>query len=339
MHFIYGFCNGNARRSVIEYRLRYPNRRIPHRSVFTRVHRHLLENGNFNNLIIIGRPRARVEDEEAVLGQVQNNPNVSIREVSRNLEIPKTRVGRILREQLLHPFHYQKVQSLEERDFASRVALCNWMLENQVALNNVLWTDECQFTNNGIFNFHNWHYWSDENPHVIRRQDFQHRFSVNLWAGIVNNQLIGPFVIPDRLNANTYLLFLQNNLNDLLEDVNLNVRQNMILQMDGAPAHYGRNVRNWLNVNYPGRWIGRGGPFSWPPRSPDLSCLDFYLWGYMKQLVYKNQINTRDELMERIEIAKITITQNLQQFNVIGSIIRRSEACILNNGGHFEQFL
>jgi hypothetical protein len=32
-------------------------------------------------------------------------------------------------------------------------------------------------------------------------------------------------------------------------------------------------------------WIGRGGPNFWPPRSPDLIQMDFFLWGYVKNIV------------------------------------------------------
>jgi hypothetical protein len=38
----------------------------------------------------------------------------------------------------------------------------------------------------------------------------------------------------------------------------------------------------------------------WPPRSPDLIPLDFCLWGWMKGEVYKEKVNTRDELVARI---------------------------------------
>ena len=37
MHFVYGFCDGNASAALEEYRSRYPERRIPTRGVFTRV--------------------------------------------------------------------------------------------------------------------------------------------------------------------------------------------------------------------------------------------------------------------------------------------------------------
>jgi len=36
---------------------------------------------------------------------------------------------------------------------------------------------------------------------------------------------------------------------------------------------YARIVRMFLNQRFPNRWIGRGGPVLWPPRSPDLIFL------------------------------------------------------------------
>ncbi|KAK3881581.1 hypothetical protein Pcinc_013963 [Petrolisthes cinctipes] len=65
---------------------------------------------------------------------------------------------------------------------------------------------------------------------------------------------------------------------------------------DGAPVHFARDTRDFINVMYPDKWIGRGGPIAWPPKSPDLTPLDFYLWGHLKSRVYATQINTRQEL-------------------------------------------
>ncbi|EFN79901.1 hypothetical protein EAI_14953, partial [Harpegnathos saltator] len=44
----------------------------------------------------------------------------------------------------------------------------------------------------------------------------------------------------------------------------------MCFMHDGAPAHFSRIAREYLNNNYINRWIGRGGPIAWPARSPDL---------------------------------------------------------------------
>ena len=52
-------------------------------------------------------------------------------------------------------------------------------------------------------------------------------------------------------------------------------RYHKLLFQDGAHAHYVTRVRDILNSELPGRWIGRGGSIQWPPRSPNLSVNDF----------------------------------------------------------------
>nr|CAI5831966.1 unnamed protein product [Callosobruchus analis] len=75
------------------------------------------------------------------------------------------------------------------------------------------------------------------------------------------------------------------------------------LEFDGATQHYHRDVRAYLDQNLSGQWIGRRGPIEFPPRSPDLTPLDFFLWGTVKDEVYKHKTpravrkkNTREAL-------------------------------------------
>ncbi|GBM78995.1 hypothetical protein AVEN_42420-1 [Araneus ventricosus] len=53
----------------------------------------------------------------------------------------------------------------------------------------------------------------------------------------------------------------------------------VIFQQDDAPPHYGNIVREFQDTTFPQGWIGRGADMAWPPRSPDITPLDFYLWG------------------------------------------------------------
>ncbi|PNF43075.1 hypothetical protein B7P43_G02709 [Cryptotermes secundus] len=64
------------------------------------------------------------------------------------------------------------------------------------------------------------------------------------------------------------------------------------LQQDGGPPHYHRDVRAYLDDTLPGPWIGRRGAIEYPPRSPDLTPLDFYLWGTLKDEVYRQKTAT-----------------------------------------------
>ena len=50
----------------------------------------------------------------------------------------------------------------------------------------------------------------------------------------------------------------------------------VIFMQDGDPPHFSCFVTDILNERFPDAWIGRGGPIPWPPRSPDLSPLDFF---------------------------------------------------------------
>jgi hypothetical protein len=141
----------------------------------------------------------------------------------------------------------------------------------------VLATDEAGFTKEGIFNTRNTHVWADENPYAIREHNFQRKLSLNMWAGIINGHLLGPHIMPRRLNGVEYLNFLDNVLYELSEDLPLAVRERIWYLHDGAPCHYPLIVREWLNNNFPERWIGRNGPVAWPPRSPDLNSCDIFV--------------------------------------------------------------
>ena len=88
---------------------------------------------------------------------------------------------------------------------------------------------------------------------------------------------------------------------------------------DGAPAHRRILVRNRLQELFPNRVIALGHPVEWPPRSPDLTPLDFWLWGDVKAKVYsQGPPGTLLELRRRIEgafraIRRTRVTQRAVQ--------------------------
>jgi hypothetical protein len=114
-------------------------------------------------------------------------------------------------------------------------------------------------------------------------------------------------------------------LPNLLEDIPLVFRINVWFQHDSAPPHFSR-------------WIGCGGPRNWPARSPDLNPLDFFLWGYVKNVVYRHPIDTEEKLRGRIQEAFATITPEMVT-NSKRSLLRRARLCLQMNGDHFEHSL
>ncbi|GBP19527.1 hypothetical protein EVAR_102075_1 [Eumeta japonica] len=81
-------------------------------------------------------------------------------------------------------------------------------------------------------------------------------------------------ILPDNLNGENYLDFLQNHLPDLLYEAKepiLNTNRSIIFQKDGCPAHWTLMVREHFNNCFPDSWISRDAPILWPARSSDLT--------------------------------------------------------------------
>ncbi|GFV57797.1 uncharacterized protein TNCV_3071761 [Trichonephila clavipes] len=218
MHLAYGAANCSGPAAQRLYAERYPMRRILSHNFFARLHQRLAETGSFERADMV---RVRTARTPAVEQNVLH-------------------VWRILREQDMHPFHV--VQTQQPEDYAPRVAFAQWYLcaTNPLFPDEVLFSDEASFTREGIFNTHNDHIWAVENPHAIRRRAAQIRFSVNVWAGIMGNHLIGSYLFPCRLTGLNYLLFLQQALPQLLRDeqISASTQQTMWFQHDGAPCPF-----------------------------------------------------------------------------------------------------
>lgn len=232
-----------------------------------------------------GRPRIHWQTEERVIALARAFPVMGLRRIAARVGISHPTVLRIIREEGLRPYRVQIVQELRPRDRYARKAFCRWMLQklrnNPNFLENVLFTDEASFSSTSILNRQNVRIWAYQNPHAMLQRVQQGRFAINVWAGIINNSYIGPVYLPLRLTSAHYLTFLRHDLVHRLRQIIPRERRNRVYFMhDGAPPHFGRQVRAFLHEFFGTRWIGRR-PAShlWPPRSPDLNPLDFFLLG------------------------------------------------------------
>jgi len=343
----YGAANGNSTKAARIYRERFPRRRIPDSKTFVRQYQRLrdfgIQSGRPGN---VGRTRGlrMLDIEQEVLDIVHQNPQISQPRLAELTGVSLWSINRIIRNVGLHPYHYTRVQDLRQQDFQPRREFCEWFNRHHNANPNfskqILFSDEATFGRMGIFNQRNSHVYSYENPHATRRHHFQSLFAINLWAGVIGDQLIGPFELPPRLNGQSYLEFLNGELENLLDDIPLARFQDMWFQHDGAPAHFSLEVRRHLNLTFPNRWIGRGGPVAWPPRSPDLNPLDFYVWGAMKNHVYATEVDDIQTLRERIGEAANEIRLQLRRIGGLQhQLLNRTRMCRLQNGRHFEHLL
>lgn len=337
---IVGECHDNYRAAERLYAERYPNARHPDRKAIKR----LLTRAEQGSMV---RKRRKTGTREhialGVRAIIDENPHSSTRDIQRMHGVPKSTVGRFLKTSKFHPYHVRLTQTLEDRDYVRRLNFCRWA-NNQIRrdpffFDRVLFSDEAKFDNMGGVNLHNAHYYAEQNPHWQRDHRTQRRWSINVWAAIIGDHVVGPIFYNQNLNGQLYLDILQNQLPPLLEDMPLILRRDMWFHQDGAPAHRVRLVKNFLNNRYRNRWIGIGSPVSeWPPRSPDLTPIDFFLWGVIKGKVFEQAPTTMENMRERIVDAFQSISVETLR-NVQVSFRRRVQMCIRENGHLFEHLL
>jgi Holliday junction resolvasome RuvABC ATP-dependent DNA helicase subunit len=74
-----------------------------------------------------------------------------------------------------------------------------------------------------------------------------------------------------------------------------------------------------------------------PARSLDLNLCDFYLWGNLKQKVYKTNPHTIEELKENIRNEVSAISPG--GLRVITNLVRRCQECARADGDNFQHLL
>ncbi|GFW46010.1 putative transposable element [Trichonephila clavipes] len=88
--------------------------------------------------------------------------------------------------------------------------------------------------------------------------------------------------------------------NFFIPELNNHDVQELWFQQDGATCHTARATIDLLKDTFGDRLISRVGPVNWPPRSCDLTPLDYFPWGYVKSLVYADKPQTLDHLEDNI---------------------------------------
>ncbi|CAI6366855.1 unnamed protein product [Macrosiphum euphorbiae] len=93
-----------------------------------------------------------------------------------------------------------------------------------------------------------------------------------------------------------------------------------------------------LHTKFEGRLISRCGDQNWPPRSCDLTPMDFFLWGYVKAHVYENKPRTIEELKEEIRRVIGELDPEMCQ-QVISNFVIRTKACQRSRGVHMPDMI
>ncbi|GFW72054.1 transposable element Tc3 transposase [Trichonephila clavipes] len=161
----------------------------------------------------------------------------------------------------------------------------------------ILFSDEAHFSLNGYVNKQNCRIWSEANPQVYIETPLHPEKLTGALYGLVESIFKNDEGHNVTVNGDRYRAMITN---FFIPELNNHDVQELWFQQDGATCNTARATIDLLKVTLGDRLISRFGPVNWPPRSCDLTPLDYFLWGYVKSLVYADKPRTLDHLEDNI---------------------------------------
>ncbi|GFS84932.1 uncharacterized protein TNCV_1305461 [Trichonephila clavipes] len=197
-------------------------------------------------------------------------------------------------------------QAIHQNDYQARRRFVEWA-QNEIAVvpdshKRILVSDEAHFWLNGYVNKQNCRIWSEANLQVYVETSL-HPEKLTVWCALWAGGIIGPYFFKNdeghnvTVNGDRYRAMITN---FFIPELNNHDVQELWFQQDGATCHTARATIDLLKDTFGDRLISRFGPVNWPPRSCDLTPLDYFLWGYVKSLVYADKPQTLDHLEDNI---------------------------------------
>lgn len=243
------------------------------------------------------RQRASVLKDENVavniISSIYQQPGKSIRKCAVENQLSVGTTHKFVRDVLgLHAYHLTVVQSLSEYDKVLRFDACHRLLDVLTDDKVIIYSDEATFRLDGMVNRWNFCVWDYEKPEDFFVQQNQGAPSVTVWAALSKSHLFGPYFFPSTVTGDMYRAVLTEFFFPNLHE-QCGTTEHIWFQQDGAPAHTATETKHLLADQFQDRIVSRGFLHEWPPRSPDLTPCDFYLWGVVKDVVYRNGHFTR----------------------------------------------
>ncbi|GFX89650.1 transposable element Tc3 transposase [Trichonephila clavipes] len=196
--------------------------------------------------------------------------------------------------------------AIHQNDHQARRRFVEWA-PNEIAVvpdfhKRILYSDEAHFWLNGYVNKQNYRIWSEANPQVYVETPL-HPEKLTVWCALWAGGIIGPYFFKNdeghnvTVNGDRYRAIITN---FFIPELNNHDVQELWFQQDGEIYHTARATINLLKDTFGDSLISRFGPVSWPPRSCDLTPLDYFLWIYVKSSVYADKPQTLDHLEDNI---------------------------------------
>lgn len=342
------YSSGSKAVTLRLFATEFPERKVPTRVSlaklvvkFSREHR--IENLNPGR----SGPKTTVRTQ-AKIAEVRRmvvGKKTSTRKVASACDISQTTARRIIRKDIkVKPYKLIRVQALSPADKQKRVRDSNVYLNllRNIRLPYLFFSDECTFYADGTVNRNNCIAYDFQRPDWHQSERRLGAARVCVWAAMSSDILIGPYFFPATVNGAAYLKCLRQYAVPRIREAVGEDWGRVWFQQDGATSHRDRRVKLFLRQTFKTHTIGLELAHNWPPRSPDLNTCDYFLWAFLKDIVFNGpEITTKLQLKRRIRSAfdHVRAFKMQQLRNAVGQWRRRLRTCISNDGSNVDAAL
>lgn len=318
-----------------EFRDRFPYFPADYHILLTQIQkviRKFRETGSVSRKPGSGPPTKRTAEViQDVEQRMQQSPRKPIRRLAQEIGLSYGACQKIVKKDLhMFPYKITAMQQLLPRDFRIRLNYCQWFLNNfnDDILDRSFFSDEGWFHLSGYLNKQNMRLWASVNPNEFIQTPL-HSQKVGVWMAVSRRRIIGPIFFQGTINAARYR---NNLLQPFIEQLHDDELLHGYFQQDNATAHTTRESIAYLSEFFDNRIV------NFPPRSPDLTIMDYFIFPYLKNTIFKNPVHTLEELMNAITNTCNSITPRMLQ-SAFANMTRRVNCCIEAAGSHFEYLL
>ncbi|GFX94298.1 transposable element Tc3 transposase [Trichonephila clavipes] len=226
--------------------------------------------------------------------------------------------------------------AIHQNDHQARRRFVEWA-QNEITVvpdfhKRILFSDEAHFWLNGYVNKQNCRIW---NPQVYVETPLHPAKLTGALYGLVKSFFKNDEGHNITVNGDRYRAMITN---FFIPELKNHVLQELWFQQDGATYHTARATIYLLKDTFGDRLISRFGPVNWPPRSCDLTPLDYFLWGYVKSLVYADKPQTLDHLEDNIRRVIADIRPQMLE-KVIKNWMSRLDYIRASRGSHMPEII
>lgn len=104
--------------------------------------------------------------------------------------------------------------------------------------------------------------------------------------GLFDDWIVGSCFFDGNLTGKRYVEILRDVVGQFACHLPLQDLRRTWFQHHGVSLHFSAPARDRLSENFPDRWTGWSRTIFGPPRSPDLTTIDCFLWEYVSSQLY-----------------------------------------------------